>query len=318
MTKKYILKILLTLTLLFSGYLCFISSEKVIIQKEIQVSKTFKKTTTTEDEGLKKFLEYIGLFLLVIAVWQWRKEIGFDSFGFISKQPDFIPTDPSDRENDEGDTPQEKTPSIEPDNLTESLVDEFEEFTRNEKLSAIIEFMRENPNSISNVSILSNKLGLPRRTIERYLFELMKKKLVRRDTYPGSRNSVYSLNNSLDNLAVDYFIKNNLKSEEIYGDYRFVKLKSKYEIDALIKTSRTNYVIETKFLNQTSTNILNRGIKQLLRIEEEINLEPVSLVLLIVGSLNSMQEIDLEKLSVKDNLKIYLIDKNEITTPNMV
>ena len=303
--------------LVFSGYLCFVSSEKVITQKEIQVSETFKKTTTKEDEGLKKFLEYIGLFLLVIAVWQWRKEIGFDSFGFISKQPDFIPTDPSDRDNEEGDTPQERTPLIKPDNLTESVVDEFEEFTRNEKLSAIIELMRENPNSITNANILSNKLGLPRRTIERYLFELMKRKFVRRDTYPGSRNSVYSLHNSLDNLAVDYFIKNNLKSEEIIGDYRFVKLKSKYEIDALIKTSKTNYVIETKFLSQISTDILNRGIKQLLRIEEEINLEPVSLVLLIVGSLDLIQEIDLDKLSVKENLKIYLIDKDKITTPNI-
>lgn len=314
MIKKYILKILLTLTIGFSGYICFVSSEKVTVQKETQVSKTFKKTTTTEDDGQRKFLENIGLFLLVIAAWQWRNEIGFDSFGFIAKQPDVNPTDPSDRDNDEGDTPPERTPPIDPDSVTESEGDELEKFKRNEKLSAILELMRENPNSITNVTILSNQLGLSRPTTERYLFELMQKKIVRKDTYPGSKNSVYSLNNSLDNLAVDYFIKNNLKTEEIFGDYRFVRLKSRYEIDALIKTSKTNYVIETKFLRHISTSILNTGIQQLLRIEEEINLEPISLVLLIVGSLDSIQEVELEKLNVKENLKIYLIDKDKITT----
>jgi len=318
MIKKYILKILLTLALGFSGYLCFVSSEKVVIQKEVQVSKTFKKTTTTEDDGLKNFLEYIGLFLLVIAAWQWKKEIGFDSFGFISKQPDVNPTDPSDRDNDEGDTPPERTPIVAPSLAIESEDDEFKEFKRNENLSAILELMRKNPNSLTNVTILSNKLGLSRTTIERYLFELMKKKLVRKDTYPGSRNSVFSLNNSLDNLAIDYFIQNNLKLEEVLGDYRFVRLKSRYEIDALIKTSKTNYVVETKFLRKISISVLNKGIQQLLRIEEEINLEPISLVLLIVGSLDSIHKVDLERLSIKDNLKIYLIDKNKITTPNNV
>ena len=318
MIKKYLLKIILTLTLGFSGYVCFVSSEKVVIQKELQVSKTFKKTTTTEDDGLKKFLEYIGLFLLVVAAWQWRKEIGFDSFGFISKQPDVNPTDPSDRDNDEGDTPPERTPPIAPESVTEPGIDEFNEFKQNEKLSAILDLMRENPNSITNVTILSNRLGLSRVTTERYLFELMKRKIVRKDTYPGSRNSVFSLNNSLDNLAVDYFIQNNLKSEEIFGDYRFVRLKSRYEIDALIKTSKTNYIIETKFLRQISTSILNKGIQQLLRIEEEINLEPVKLILLIVGSLESIQKVELEKLDIKENLKVYLIDKEKITTPNNV
>lgn len=317
MVKKYLLKIILTLTLGISGYICFVAPEKVVIQKEIQVSKAYKRTSTTEDDGLKNFLEYIGLFLLVIAAWQWRNEIGFDSFGFISKQPEVNPTDPSDRANDVGDTPPERTPPLVPESITESEVDEFNEFKRNEKLSAILDLMRKNPNSITNVNILSKQLGLSRDTTERYLFELMKKKIVRKDTYPGSRRSVYSLNNSLDNLAVDYFIRNMLKSEEILGDYRFVKLKNRYEIDALIKASKRNYIIETKFLRQISTSIiLNNGIQKLLRIEEEINLEPIRLILLIVGSLKSIQEVELEKLSIKENLKIYLIDKEKITTSN--
>jgi DNA-binding transcriptional ArsR family regulator len=314
--KRYFLKILLTLTFVFGGYLCFVFSEKISVQREIQVSKTLKMTTITEDDGLKKFLEYIGLFLLVVAAWQWSKEIGFDSFGFISKKPDFNPTDPSERDNDEGDTPPERTLPVIPDTGLVAQDDELTEFRISETRSAILELMRENPNSITNVTILANRLGLSRQTAERYLFKLMKEKLVRKDTYPGSRNSVYSLNNSLDNLAVDYFIRNHLKSEEVLGDYRFVKLKNKYEIDALIKTSKTNFIIETKFLSQISTSILNKGIQQLLRIEEEINLEPISLVLLVVGPLDLIPEEELKELLIKENLKIYLVAKDKITTPN--
>jgi hypothetical protein len=316
MIKKYILKIPLTAILGISGYFCFVIPEKVIIQNEFQVTNTYKNITTIEDDGLKKFLEYIGLFLLVIAAWQWRKEVGFDSFGFISKQPDVNPTNPNDRANDEGDAPPDKTPPISSVSDSKEDVVEFKEFQRNDKLNMILGLMRENPNSITNASIIANKIGVSRNTAEMYLFELMKERLVRKDTYPGSRSSVYSLTNSLDNLAVDHFIKNNLESEEIYSDYRFVRLKSKYEIDALIKTSKTNYIIETKFLRKISTEILNKGIQQLLILEEEINLEPVSLVLLIVGSIDSIKEIQLEKLSIKENLKIYLIDKDKITAPN--
>jgi len=181
----------------------------------------------------------------------------------------------------------------------------------------ILELMRENPNSITNPSIIANKIGVSKNKAESYLFELMEKKLVRKDTYPGSKSSVYSLTNSLDNLAIDHFIVNYLNSEEIFGDYRFVRLKSRYEIDALIKSSKTNYIIETKFLKKISTDILNKGLQQLLRLEEEINLEPIFLVLLIVGSLDLIKEIQLENFNIKENLKIYLIDKDKIASPNI-
>lgn len=315
---KYLIKSLLTLILIIGSLFCFTTQKKEIIQKELQVTKKFKRTTIQEDDGLKKYLEYVGLFLLLLAAWQWRNEIGFDSLGGMSKQPDVKSTDPDGRNNSEGDAPSDRTPPVVPETDTTNGDDEFEMFQLNEKLTSILELMRQNPNSITNDSIIANKLGITRQKAQRYLFLLMKNKLVRKDTYPGSRTSVYSLNNSLDNLAVDYFISNNLQSEEVYGDYRFVRLKSRYEIDALIKTSKTNYIVETKFLQQVSMSILNKGIQQLLHLEEEINLEPISLILLVVGSKESISRIDLKKLNIKENLKIYLIDKDEITTPNKV
>ncbi len=313
---KYLIKSLLTLILIVGSLFCFTMQKKEIVQKEIQVSEKLKRTTIQEDDGLKKYLEYVGLFLLLLAAWQWRNEIGFDSLGGMSKQPDVKSTDPDCRNNSEGDAPSDRTPPVTPSTDFTNGDDEFERFQLNEKLTSILELMSQNPNSITNASIIANKLGITRQTAERYLFLLMKNKLIRKDTYPGSRTSVYSLNNSLDNLAVDYFISNYLQSEEVYADYRFVRLKSRYEIDALIKTSKTNYIVETKFLRQVSMSILNKGIQQLLHLEEEMNLEPISLILLVVGSEESISSIDLEKLSIKENLKIHLIDKDKITTPN--
>jgi len=318
---KYFLKSILTIALVIGSYFCFTSEKKEIVQKETQVTQSYKRTTIKEDDGFKKFLEYIGLFLLVVAAWQWRKEIGFDSFGFISKQPEVKPTNPEDRVNDEGDIPPEPTP---PDILPpilkfeQSTSGKFESFKFNENLKKILNIMNKTPNSITNTTIISNKLGVTRHTAEKYLYELLKKKLIRKDTYPGSRGSIYSLSNSLDNRSIDYFINKTLSKREIISDYRYVRLKNKYEIDAIIKTSKSNYLIELKYISKYNRNIINRGIYQLLKIEEEIDIEPLSLVLLIVTNKEEIDKINIKEFEIKSNLRIILIDKNEITKPNNV
>lgn len=90
----------------------------------------------------------------------------------MSKQPDVNPTNPDDRDNDEGGTPLEHTPLIVPDKDSNNNIDEFNEFKKSEKMRMILELMRENPNSITNASIISNKIGISNITAERYLFEL--------------------------------------------------------------------------------------------------------------------------------------------------
>lgn len=308
--RKYVNKLILTLTLVSIGLICFTYSEKTITQEEYQILQSFKRTITTEKEGLKKFLEYIGLFLLVIAAWQWKKELGFDSFGFLSKQPDVKPTNPDDRDSSEGDTPPRIVISK---SITNGKGYEFKHYNESENLERVLELMRENPNSITNASIIYHKLGLTKKSVQQYLFELMKKNLIRKDTYPGCKSSIYSLITSKDNLAVDYYIKNQLSAENIISDYRYIKYKNKFEIDSLIKTDKTNYLIEIKFIRKDVNNILNMGIRQLLRIEEEINIEPITLVLLIVGEKTDLKEIMIDKLLIKENLKIIKIKNEKLT-----
>lgn len=314
--EKYFWKTLLTIALLVASLICFTFAVREIKQKETQVSKTFKLTTITEDDGLKNYLEYIGLFLLVLAAWQWKKELSFDSIGFLSKQPEINNKDPKIEPTNAEDIPPPPpiTTTTKP-HLNNGLED-FKDFINNETLDRILLLMRENPNSITNTAIIANRLGLSQKDVEKFLFELMREKLIRKDIYPGSKSSVYSLTNSFDNLAIDYFIHNNIKSEEIFGDYRYVRIKNKYEVDAIIKTNKTNYLIETKFLKEYNLGAVNRGIKLLLKIEEEINLLPTTLTLIIVGTVDKLDLIEIDNFLVKDNLIIVKIDIEKIAGLN--
>lgn len=317
---KYIAKIFISVLLLTAAVFCFIIPQKTINQREFQITPKYKTVKITESDGLKNLLEYTGLFLLVITAWQWRKELAFDSFGFISKQPEITGTDPDDRDNDEGDTPPKLSSSpttLHLDDITLTSDQEYTNFQLQEKLREIISIIESNPNSITSVSIISNKIGVSRPTAQRYLFELLKKNIVRKDTFPGSRSSVYSLASSLDNKAVDYFINEFIpNNENVIGDYRYVRLKSRYEIDAIIKTDHINYVIELKYNKSGATNILDRGAKQLMKIEEYLEMEPINLILLIVTPKENVKTLEQYLFKAKRNLDIHIIEEEKITTPN--
>jgi Uncharacterized conserved protein len=317
---KYIAKTLLSILLLTAAVFCFVLPQKTINQKEYQVSSKHKTVRISENDGLKNLMEYIGLFLLVITAWQWRKELGFDSFGFISKQPEITGTDPDDRDNDVGDiAPDSPTPPPLSSRTFQTITsdEEYQNFQLTEKLKEIISIFENNPNSITNVSIISNKLGVSIPTAQRYLFELLKRNIIRKDTFPGSRSSVYSLVSSLDNRAVDHFIETIIpKDEKVISDYRYVRLKSRYEIDAIVKTDRTNYVIELKYNKRGTTQIFNRGVEQLMKIEEYLEMEPIDLVLLLVTPKEYIKSIEQYSIEGKRNLKTYIIEEEKITMPN--
>lgn len=312
--KKYFIKSLLSIVLILASYFCFTFPTKNIIQNEIQYSECSKKITTVEKDGLKRFLEYIGLFLLVVSAWQWRNDLGFDSLGFISKQPSIKPTDPNKRKITDGDIPpanfiikSQKEKLIKPTQGVDIL--------RENKLAQILKFISNNPNSISNLELLRKNLNIYRTTLQSYLYTLMERNLIRRDTYPGHL-SVFSLTNSADNLAIDYFKKHHLKSEEIISDYRYLKIKNTLEVDSVIKTNKANYIIEIKYINNKGTNILRKGIQQLLRIEEDFYLEPLILILLVVGKKLNLSKSKLGNYLVKENLKIIFLDTEKLTVPN--
>ena len=328
--KKYLKITLLSIIFGAISLFCFTFSDKEILQKEVQISSTFKKTTTVEDEGLKNFFEYIGLFFLVLAAWQWRELLKFDTLGFMSSKSSLGPTDPDKKVGSNDNIPPATPPTttttttstttttttLSPDQIKTKEKQEFEDYKLNENLNRILLLMSENPNAITNATIIANKLGFSMKNTELYLFKLLQKKLIRKDTYPGSKSSVYSLSNSYDNLVIDNFIGTLLNSDKVVGDYRYVRLRNRYEIDALIKTTKTNYIVETKYLRDDSSISINRGIQQLLKIEEELDLVPLTLALVLVGDKEILDKIETKDYLIKENLLIVKIEIEKITMHN--
>ena len=82
-----------TSSILLTGlsFLCFYFPTKSVTS--VVYENCNDKTITIEDDGTKLFFNYIGLFLLIMAIWIWRKELNINQFGFIGGN-DIEPTDP--------------------------------------------------------------------------------------------------------------------------------------------------------------------------------------------------------------------------------
>lgn len=294
------------LSLLFTGlsFLCFFFPTKSITS--VVYKHCNEKTVTIEDDGTKLFFNYIGLFLLIMAIWIWRKELKINQFGFIGGN-DIEPTDPET-------FPKQPTPDTPPNTEIGGDVKQidkttdFESYKAQELKNNIIAYFKERSYGLTNATILSAKFGVTRHTIERILFELMKENIVRRDTYPGSGRANYSYSASIENRAIDDFIKH-LKTE-ILSDNRFVRISQRYEADALIQTSLMNYAIEVKRMVNFSTKRIDDAIKQLMAIEEHVKLNPLKLVLVIATTGDQNRKL-FDEYQGFENLIIHFFDYDD-------
>lgn len=292
------------LSVLFTGlsFLCFYFPTKSITS--IAYKHCNEKTVTIEDDGSKLFFNYIGLFLLIMAIWIWRKELKINQFGFIGGN-DIEPTDP--KTFPKQPTPEDTPPATKTGD-DEKQIDkttDFESYKAEELKNKITTYFKERPYGLTNATILSAKFGVSRLSIERVLFELMKENIVRRDTYPGSGKANFSYRASIENRAIDDFIK--LLKTEILSDNRFVRISQRYEADALIQTSLMNYVIEVKRMDNITTKLIDDSIKQLMTIEEHVKLSPLKLVLVIATNRNQNRNLFDEYQEI-ENLIIHFFD----------
>lgn len=294
------------LSLLFTGlsFLCFYFPTKSITS--LVYKHCTEKTITIEDDGPKLFFNYIGLFLLIMAIWIWRKELKINQFGFIGGR-DIEPTDPET-------FPKQPTPDTLSKGKTEGSGKEidkttdYESFKEQELKNNIIAYFKQRPTGLTNANILASEFGFTTQTIQRVLFELMKENIVRRDTYPGSRKANFSYAASIENRAINDFSKH-LKTE-ILSDNRFVRVSQQYEVDAIIQTSFMNYVIEVKRMDNFSTKRVDEAVKQLMAIEEHIKLSPIKLVL-IIATKKKLEMPLLEEYQNIENLTIYFFEYAE-------
>lgn len=291
------------LSLLFTGlsFLCFYFPTKSITS--VAYKHCNEKTVTIENDGTKLFFNYIGLFLLIMAIWIWRKELKINQFGFIGGN-DVEPTDPETFPKQ----PTPDTPNTGKTDGSDKEIDkttDFDTFKAQELKNNIIAYFKQRPYGLTNANILASNFGVTTHTIQRVLFELMKENIVRRDTYPGSRKANFSYAASVENKAIDDFTKH-LKTE-ILSDNRFVRVSQRYEVDAIIQTSLMNYVIEVKSMDNFLTKRVDEAVKQLMTIEEHIKLSPLKLVL-IIATKKKLEMKLLEEYQNIENLTIYFFE----------
>jgi uncharacterized protein (UPF0335 family) len=274
--KNKLMKLLFSLFFFAGAFLCFYFPKKSITSVVYKYYN--EKTVIIEDDGTKLFFNYIGLFLLVMTIWIWRKELKINQLGIIGGN-DIEPIDPDNFPKDTA--PDSPTPIVQYTEMTQVVNEtvDFENAQRQVLKERIIAFFKARPYGLTNVIILANTFSVSKQTVESILFELMKENFVRRDTYPGSGKSNYSLSSSIENRAIDDFIKH--FKIEILSDNRFVRIGQRYEADAIIRTDLSNYIIEVKRLESLSTKRIDDTIKQLMAIEEKVKFSPVKLVLII-------------------------------------
>ncbi len=275
------------------------------------ITKTFgnnpKIEIKQEYDGIETFLQYIGLFCLVLSVWIWRDLLKIDQIVFMGgKGP--TPSSPDDISNGlniEFELTQKK-----------KQTETFEQNKLQEQKNAVIQILNENPAAVSNVTLLMHKLELSKENIEELLFELQKDRIVRKDVFPGTLKANYSIKNSWLNKTIDKFLKSITTGEEkLLSDIRYFKIQGKYDIDAIIETNYYTYIVEVKSASRyIDSKVIERGLKQLLEIEQSFKaIKPLKLVLIFALHKDfdkDITELQNEFDDVKDNLDIYFY-KNE-------
>jgi hypothetical protein len=299
--KKYWKRTLKTLFLVIIAFSCYYFPKSYEI-KEI-ISECPLIEITRNNNGIVDLLHYVGLFCLVLAVWLWKDLLKINQIGFIGgNEPE--PSSPE---------AVSKSLKVEFDAINSNKIKSTEFLTNRitEQKNAIIQIFESNYANISNVEILSKKLNLPNETIERLLFELQKDGIVRKDIFPGTLKANYSLKKSFVNWSIDKFIKSEIKApEKFISDIRYFRFENKFDIDAIIETTDFTYIVEVKSINRfIDSNVIERGIKQLLTMEENYkSVKPIKLVLIYTLHKDFNENIESlkdEYTDIKDNLDTY-------------
>jgi DNA-binding transcriptional regulator YhcF (GntR family) len=237
-----------------------------------------------------------------MTIWIWRKELNINQFGFIGGN-DIEPTDPVAFQKLPTQDP--TSGKIEPTDKEIDKTTDYESYEAKKLKNKLIANFMEMQYGLTNVKILASKYGVSTHIIQRILFELMKENIVRRDTYPGSGKANFSYSASIENRAIDDFAKH-LKIE-ILSDNRFVRISQLYEVDAIIRTSLMNYVVEVKILDNFVTKRVDEAVKRLFSVEEHIKLSPLKMILIIATKKKFEMQL-LEVYQNIENLTIYLYE----------
>jgi predicted DNA-binding transcriptional regulator len=256
--------------------------------------------STIHDNG-SKFFEWMGLLLLALCVWIWRCELKLTGFGPFSGGPLDQQTPEDYRKEDAGIT---DAPGDMPSAILQLQKEELEA-----RKIRIMDLLRGH--HALNVSSVARDLGISNQIAKTILFILMKEGKIRCDGFP--RAALYTLASSTENLAVDHVRELIRKEHNIRSERRFVRVKHRFEVDAVIETDDITFLVEVKYLKSSlDPSKLDDWLTDLLKIGQEIGAEKFACYLALVVFDETLSE------SVRNQVKRITYDTAAIDTRVLV
>lgn len=266
--KKYLTKIIISVLFLIFSYLCYWLPPKPYTEI-IKFSET--RSVQREVNNEAKLFEWIGILFLALSVWTWRKELKLTSIGPISGPPLV-----EQREAEEVSRELLRKEQIE--TKTNFIKYDYHKDREDKLKNRILALAKEK--RVLNSSYVALDLAVSRDTAERYLYILSKEGKLRQDGFP---RSIYTLANSYENLAIEKLKKELKEKTEILSDRRFVRVKGKYEIDALLKGNNLTFLIELKFVrNSLESEALLKAYDQLTKAGDTFHEDNIELYLILI------------------------------------
>jgi len=286
LNRKFMLSILLFLI----SVSCFIympPSRSEINTTTITVSPQEQRTeeSVTQSSGIAKILEWIGIGALVLAVWLWRKELDITQLGPLGG--------PGTVTQQEGGAPA-KSPdeSGPPRNLDLSAVAaEMADAETEQRLEYIMEMFQKT--HAVNVSHVALELGVAAQTAKKYLFLLTKTGQLRADGFP--KHTIYTPAHSLENRILDAARQYLSEKHGVLSERRYVRIGRMYEVDALLESGETTFLVEAKVLRKPDiVSHLDHWVMQVLNAAEGLPSQRVACVL-AVACIEDVDATDVRK-----------------------
>jgi hypothetical protein len=296
--KRYRLRILLTV---LCGLLAFCSFALPPSPQTVTVKVSADKTISTTHDNGSKFFEWIGLLLLALCVWIWRRELRLTGFGPFSGGPLEQQTPEDYRKGDAGtaDVPRDM-----PSAISQLQKDDLEA-----RKQRIMDLFRDH--HALNLLSVARDLGVSNQTARALLFILMKEGKIRCDGFP--RATLYTLASSPENLAIDRVRELIEKEHGIRSERRFVRVKQRFEIDGVIEADRITFLVEVKYVKSPlDFSRLDDWLTGLLKIGREFGAEQFVCYLVLVVFDKALFE------SVKNQVKKMTYDTGAVDTRILV
>lgn len=225
----------LSIALLVGSYWLLSAPTKTITETNKQDPN---KEIAIAFETSPKFREWVGLFFLTLPVWLWRKELELNSFGFFGG-PDVSQSTPKDPES----IPEATTGAEKVGLFANSKPVTGEEVNESElRRQRIVEQIKKRRSVTPNR--IAQELGISITTAKALLFKMVEDGILRCDGFPKSAQ--FTLISSLENRAIDRVRAALEARHEVISERRYVRIDSKYDIDALFETDAGIFVVEIR------------------------------------------------------------------------